>query len=245
MFRWVVAFIDRPLERFTEAAAFWTAVTGTDLSERRGERGEFATLLPAEGDSCLRLQGVLDGGGTHLDFHVEDVAGAVRKAVGSEASVVADMGEWSVLRSPAGQAFCAVPWEGDWERPRPVAGPGGAESVLDQVTIDVGPRDYEREVEFWAAVTGWELRPTGRPEFRRLRSVEGMPIQIVLQRLDEERAASAHVDLACADIEATRMWHEEHGAQAVGGIPGCTVMRDPVGGVYCLTGRDPRTGLRP
>ena len=46
MIRWVYAFIDRPKERFDQAAAFWTAVTGTTLSARRGADGEFATLLP-------------------------------------------------------------------------------------------------------------------------------------------------------------------------------------------------------
>lgn len=44
--RWTYAFADRPADRLAEARAFWTAVTGTRPSEPRGERGEFATLLP-------------------------------------------------------------------------------------------------------------------------------------------------------------------------------------------------------
>ncbi|NUO41489.1 MAG: hypothetical protein HOV82_05565, partial [Streptomyces sp.] len=61
----------------------------------------------------------------------------------------------------------------------------------------------------------------------------------------EERRASAHLDLACADIAATRARHEELGAAFVTRGVHWTVMRDPAGGVYCLTGRDPETGGLP
>ena len=53
---------------------------------------------------------------------------------------------------------------------------------------------------------------------------------------------SAHLDLACSDIDAVVAWHRELGAQRVGGGRAWAVMRDPASGVYCLTSRDPRTG---
>lgn len=59
--RRVPAFVDRPRERFAEAAAFWTAVTGTRLSPRRGDDGEFTTSLPGSGDAWVKLQAVRDG----------------------------------------------------------------------------------------------------------------------------------------------------------------------------------------
>lgn len=73
----------------------------------------------------------------------------------------------------------------------------------------------------------------------------GLPIRVLLQRLGEERPASAHLDLACADIDTTRARHEKLGAAFVGRGAGWTVMRDPADGVYCLTGRDPETGGLP
>ncbi|WP_031163326.1 VOC family protein [Streptomyces durhamensis] len=239
--RWTYAFVDRPLGRLTEARAFWTAVTGTRPSEPRGEQGEFLTLLPGDADgadACAKLQGVTGGaGGAHLDFCAEDVRGLIGAARELGADLVADHGDWAVLRSPAGQLFCAVPWHGETVRPPVVAG-----SRLDQVCLDIPPSAYAAESDFWARLTGWERHTGSRPEFQVLKPPAGLPVRILLQRLGEERPASAHLDLACADIAAVQARHEEHGAVRTGGGPHWTVMRDPAGGVYCLTGRDPVTG---
>ncbi|SEG59491.1 hypothetical protein SAMN04489712_10772 [Thermomonospora echinospora] len=245
MFRWVWAFVDRPLARLEESADFWTTVTGSSLSPRRGNAMEFATLLPVAGDAHLKLQGVHDGGGAHLDFEVEDIPEAEKTACGLGAEVVRREPGLSVLRSPAGQLFCLVPWEGADSRSPAVTGPDGASSLLDQVCVDIGPADYENEVAFWADLTGWELRSTGSSEFRRLVPDASLPVRILLQRLGEDRPASSHLDFACSDVAAVRTWHEKHGAQVIDVRTAWTVMRDPVGGIYCLTARDPRTGRRP
>ncbi|MGV4984066.1 VOC family protein [Streptomyces sp. NRAIS4] len=242
--RWTYAFIDRPAELLPEARAFWTAVTGTHASEPRGERGEFTTLLPetaAGTDACVKLQGVTEGaGGAHLDLCAEDVAELTGRARALGAEVVADHGDWAVLRSPAGQLCCAVPWQGETLRPPVVAG-----SRLDQVCLDIPPSGYAAESAFWAGLTGWERLRGSRPEFEVLKPPAGLPVRILLQRLDADRPASAHPDLACADIDAVRARHEEHGAVPVHHGPHWTVMRDPAGGIYCLTGRDPETGGLP
>jgi hypothetical protein len=78
-----------------------------------------------------------------------------------------------------------------------------------------------------------------------LRPPSGLPVRVLLQRLGDERPVSAHLDLACADIEATRARHEELGAVLVARGTHWTVLRDPAGGTYCLTGRDPETGTLP
>ena len=245
--RWTYAFVDRPADRFGRACAFWTAVTDTRLSELRGEQDEFVTLLPGDGaDACVKAQGVDSGpGGAHLDFAVDDVPDLVKSALRLGAGVAAEHDGWSVLRSPAGQSFCAVPWHGESVRPPVVRG-----SRLDQVCVDVPPSLYDAEVAFWSALLdGWESAPGSRPEFHVLKPPPGLPIRILLQRLDEERPgeglASAHLDLACADIDVTRARHEELGAAFVAQGARWTVMRDPAGGVYCLTGRDPETGGLP
>lgn len=237
--RRVPAFLDRPRERFEEAAAFWTAVTGTRLSPRRGDDGEFATLLPESGDAWVKIQAVGDGGGAHLDLEVDDVRAAAAGAEALGAAVAADHGDWVVLRSPEGRAFCLVPGEGTTRRPPVFAG-----TRLDQVCLDIAPGAYEEEVAFWAALTGWSPRRGSLPEFTVLAS-PGMPVRILLQRLGEGPGRSAHVDLACADPEAARVLHERHGAACVARGRRWIVMRDPAGGVYCLTERDPETGALP
>lgn len=119
-------------------------------------------------------------------------------------------------------------------------------SRLDQVCVDVAPSAYDAEVAFWSGLlTDWQSLPGSLPEFHVLRPPTGLPVRILLQRLGGERPATAHLDLACADIEATRAAHERLGAKTVATGRHWTVMHDPAGGTYCLTGRDPETGGLP
>ncbi|MEV0253837.1 VOC family protein [Streptomyces sp. NPDC050732] len=240
MIRWAYAFIDRPRDRFPRACAFWTAVTGTRLSELRGPAAEFATLLPhAPADACVKAQAVAGPAGAHLDLAVDDVAATTREARGLGAAAVHAEEGLEVLRSPAGQLFCVVPWSGETTRPAPVAAPGGATSRLDQVCLDVPPGAYDREVAFWAALTGWESSASALSEFHRVQPPPELPVRLLLQCLGPDGRAGAHLDLACSDPDAVRAWHESHGAVFVSRGANWLVMRDPAGGTYCLTGRDP------
>jgi hypothetical protein len=243
--RWTYAFVDRPAPEFGRACDFWTAVTATKLSDTRGDDGEFVTLLPETGDPCLKAQAVRTGGGIHLDLAVEDVPALVAAARQLGADVVAGHPGWAVLRSPGGQSFCVVPWQGESARPPVVEDPGGAAGRLDQVCLDVGPAVFDAEVAFWGGLTGWESYPGSLPEFHVVRPPAALPLRILVQRLATDGPASAHLDLACADIEATRARHERLGAAFVERGAHWTVMRDPAGGTYCLTGRDPWTGGLP
>ena len=242
LIRWIWAFIDRPLERLDQAAAFWTTVTDSQLSTRRGSDGEFVTLLPRSGHSSLKLQGVRGPGGAHLDLEVNDVPDAIDQALGLGATVVTPHPDWAVMRSPGGQLFCLTPWEGAVALPPLREHPNGTSSRPDQVCLDVAPAGYELERAFWATLTGWELHAGSRPEFDLLEPPSGLAVRILLQRLGNAEAASAHVDLACSDVEATRTWHEQCGARVVARWTRWIVMNDPTGGTYCLTARDPQTG---
>ena len=241
MFRWLWVFADRPLPRFERAAEFWCAVTDTDLSARRGADQEFATFLPRGTDACLKLQGVREGGGAHLDFDVDDVGAATRVAVEEHGArlVLRDGDGLSVLSTPGGQLFCLTQWSGETRPPHAVGHADGSVSRVDQICFDISPEAFDREIEFWSALTGWPLRQSPLPEFQRLAVPDKLPMRILLQRLDAPGPAAAHIDIACSDVERMRSWHETLGARRVAEGKSWLVMRDPADGIYCLTSRDP------
>lgn len=243
--RWVWAFLDRPAAQFDDCAEFWTAVTGTTLSAPRGEHGEFVTLLPDSGSPTVKMQAIGGDPRLHLDFDVDDVQAATDRAVALGATLVADyiltehIG-YAVLRSPHGMTFCFTPFRDAAEGLSPAfEGPEGSHSRLDQVCLDIGAHDYETEARFWTELTGWAWKPGSLPEFSRLSARPGIPIDLLLQRLGEDRPTAAHVDLACTDIEATAAWHERLGAHRRQRGENWIVMTDPSGQPYCLTGREP------
>lgn len=250
--RWLTAFIDRPAVDHQVAARFWSAVTGTTPSPARGDAGQFATLVPAGGDAHLRLQRIADGpGGCHLDVHVDDGDAAAARAVAAGATVVDRLDDVTVLRSPAGLPWCLVGHQGEHVRtaPVPLTPPaGGPRTLVDQLCIDVPAAGYEAECAFWAALTGWDHHRTGREELSYLVRPEGMPLRLLLQRLgpdDGRTVASAHLDLACDDVDAAVAAHVALGAEVVRRHPAWTAMADPSGYPYCLTSRDPDTGVLP
>jgi hypothetical protein len=251
MIRWLWAFVDRPLERFGEAAEFWCAVTGTTLSPRRGADGEFATFLPPPpADACLKLQGVHAGGGAHLDIDVDDVDAVTHAAVEEHgASVVHREGTGlSVMRTPGGTLFCITRWNGHSRRPPVIEAAFGADhprSRVDQICLDLGPgpEHFEREAAFWGGFTGWGVQASSAPEFARLAVPDELPVRVLLQRRATPGPPAAHLDIACGgEVPRIRAYHESLGARWVANGERWQVMRDPAGGLYCLTERDPDSG---
>ncbi|WP_371525849.1 VOC family protein [Streptomyces sp. NBC_01283] len=243
--QWVYAFVDRPKDWFAQAHAFWAAVTGTRLSAFRGEDEQFVTLLPDGADAILKAQAVGGPGGAHLDFAVDDVVAKAGEARALGATPVFAEEGLEVLRSPGGQLFCVVKWQGERVRPVPLAQADGTTSRLDQVCLDVPPAVFEAEKAFWPAFTGWSDRPGSRPEFHLVEPDPRLPMRILLQRLDDDGSAGAHLDFSCSDLDADRVRHERLGAETVWRGPHWIVMRDPAGGTYCLTIRNPETGGLP
>jgi predicted enzyme related to lactoylglutathione lyase len=246
MIRWTTVFIDRPADGFDATRDFWFGATASTLSPTRGEHDEFATLLPVTGDACLRLQRTLDGSaGSHIDLHVDDVRVAAAGATDLGATVVEDLDTLAVMRSPGGLSFCLVVHDGEHERPTPVGAPG-ARTLVDQVSIDVAPDRFEHECRFWADLTGWALRPGSAPEYAVLERPEGQPFRFLLQRRGEADAGEptlCHLDLACDDIPTSVAEHVALGASVVAPFRRWTVMADPAGVEYCLTCRNPDTGV--
>ena len=260
--RWVDVFLDRPRALVDEAARFWCAVTGSTVSPWRVGH-TFATLEPADGDAWLRLQAVDDlgpRGGVHLDLEVDDLLVEADRLRRLGATDVLEGEGLVVLRSPAGLRFCLTPYAATHPRRRtpPVGDPA---TRLDQVTLDLPATVVAMETAFWEQATGWELLGGSLPQFRVLRppgwgtaadadphdAAAVVPVRFLVQQLgDDIGAAGLHVDLACADRVATTAQHEALGASVVVRRDRWTVLRDPAGGTYCLTDRDPVTGtLRP
>jgi hypothetical protein len=248
-FRWLTIFLDFPADAFAPGVAFWQAVTGSGLSAHRGATGEFATLLPPDGDAYLRVQRLAAGeGGCHLDLHVdtdtEPLAEAAERARSLGARLLHTEDGLIIAASPAGFTFCLVAWHGEHivPSPLPTAPPGDAgASRVDTVCIDIQPAEFERECAFWAALTGRQTRPAPVPGFAFLRMPPGMPVRIILQRLEDaapEQRARAHVDFGAPD-PATVGAHVALGARVATEQEHWTVLTDPAGREYCLVHRPP------
>lgn len=241
---WVTAFIDVAPEHLVPSLAFWSRVTASEPSSRRGDNAEFVTLVPPHGDPYLRVQQTADGSsGVHLDLHVPSIPDARRHAESAGAVLVADRG-YAVMASPAGFTFCLVADEGEGTVPDAVPTP--APHRVDQVSIDIPGARFDEEIHFWRALTGWERQPSAMTEFAPFLRPAGIPIRLLLQRLgndDSGEHARAHLDLACGNaIAAVAQQHLGHGARHVRTETYWTTLKDPTGFEYCLTRRNPVHG---
>jgi Glyoxalase-like domain len=238
---WVTTFLDFTPGGLERGIEFWRGVTGYDVSARRGTDDEFATLVPPDGDSYLKVQGLTEGPGrVHLDLHVATPAHAAEAALELGGHVLVRHEEgYVVVRSPGGLVFCFVAHAGA-HRPAPATWPSGR-SQVDQVCLDIPPSAYDVEVEFWRALTGWELDPDVDREFARLDVPDDQPLRWLIQRLDDEAdEVSAHLDLSADDRDAEVARHVALGATQGPRHDWWTVLTDPVGTTYCVTRRKPR-----
>lgn len=239
---WISAFIDVPAADFDRSVEFWSAVTGYAASPARGENDEFLTLLPPQGEDYLRMQRLGSGAARiHLDLHVEDPRAAAERAVALGARVVhsSDHG-YLVLASPAGLVFCLVT-QVNREVP-PSARWSTGRSHVAQVALDVSAASASDEFAFWQRLTGFTEIRHESPEFRGLAGA-GMAVELLLQRLDEPRAAGMHLDLASEDRPAEVERHRALGARLDPDGPSdrsFTVLIDPAGLRYCVTDEPPR-----
>jgi hypothetical protein len=236
------AFLDLPEEGFDEAVRFWCTVLDSTLTAPRGDRGQFATLVPRAGHAWVKVQRLGEGPRVHVDL---DMAGRLADARDEVlllgGSVVLELDDVVVCRSPGGLAFCLTqdsPAGSAREQVRE-----GVTALLDQVCLDIPRSRYAAEVAFWSALTGWERHDDEPDEFERLRWDRALPLRVLLQRLDDEDGpVRAHVDLASVDLAAEVLRHTRAGATVVGPGRGWTVLDAPGGLRYCVTARYPGDG---
>jgi hypothetical protein len=236
MTSWIQIFLDTPADRFEDAVEFWAAVTGWTPSERRGEEGQFLTLVPAAGSSYVKMQAVDGPARVHLDLDSADRPATVERARSLGATTAWTYHDVEVMRSPGGFVFCQTLLDGE-----PALVRDGS-TILDQVCLDIPTDLWDAEAGFWRDLTGRHLQPGGLPEFARLVAPERP--RILLQRLDAPGGVvRAHADLASADRGADTRRHVALGARVVAVRDHWTVLTAPGGQVYCLTDRDPATGI--
>jgi hypothetical protein len=136
---------------------------------------------------------------------------------------------------------------GEDERATPAGAPGGR-TLVDQVSIDIAPDRFDEERRFSADLTGWTPRPRAEPEYAVATRADGQPFRLLLQRpgaADAGFPATCHLDLACDDIDTSVDEHTEIGARVVARFRRWSVMADPAGVEYCLSGRYPDARVCP
>lgn len=242
---WITLFLDTPVANWEPALEFWATVTGCAVSPARGENDQFVTLLPARGDSWVRLQAVAGPDpGMHLDLDSTDRLAAVEQSRRLGARDAWTYHDVAVMRSPGGFLFCHTLTD-QTELPR--MDRDSLDVVADQICLDIPARSWEVEVDFWHRLTGRTLERGRRLEFAFLGDPDPAgPPRILLQRLDDDAArVTAHLDLAVRDRRHQVRSHERLGARRVEDYERWTVMHAPSGHTYCLTDRDPSTGRVP
>lgn len=240
---WTTALLDLPAATAPAAERFWCAFTGSTLSGRRGDRQQFATLLPEAGDPHLRMQRLDDGPRVHLDLHVPDAGSAAARVEQLGARVRQLEDGLVLLWSPAGIVGCLVSGAQESVRTLPVPLPGGGALLVDQLCLDVPTSAWDAEREFWPALTGWEI--VGDPDLQLvpLRRPRDQPLRLLLQRVDTG-GPGAHLDLAVAPHRAQAVEHAVSlGARVVRRHERWTVLQDPAGLAFCLTDRTPSDGF--
>ncbi len=241
---WIYLCLDIPRASWESSVRFWSAATGWDASSPWGDREQFVTLQPADGDAWLIMQAIPeDVARVHPDLAGYGRATDLARTLAAGAVPAWTWGEVEVVRSPGGLLHCSVtgPDTGELRAAR-----AGCRQLLDQICIDIPHSRWESEVEYWWEVTGREMALGSRPEFITLADPDpARGLRVLLQRLDsDDGEVAAHPDFAVADREAETARHVRLGAEVDQVLEGWTVLRAPDGLVYCLTDRDPATGHR-
>lgn len=238
---WIHAFIDVPPARVETAGEFWSAVTDWPIGEPWQGHPEFCSLLPAGGTRYLHLQTISGAPRVHLDLEGDPERDPARlEALGATREHRGD--GWQVMTSPAGLPFCVCGESSTPTRPSAAYWPEGHRSRLVQLCIDVPAEQYDDELVFWRAATGWTDEPDNAPEFHRLVHHPQSPLQLLIQRLgddDPARRARAHLDLGTDDMPAEVARLETLGAEVLRPGDGFIALRDTVGMPFCVTRNHP------
>ena len=106
-------------------------------------------------------------------------------------------------------------------------------SRLSTIVIDVPPADHDRELAFWSAALGQQLRQGDHyPEYHGA-ALRGQEIGLLIQRLGHG-PGRVHLDIHTDDVAAEVARLEDLGAERVQLVDSWWIMRDPAGLLFCV-----------
>lgn len=237
--RWINLVLDVPAHAMPGALEAWQRITGCTASAPLDDPARTRTMLPAAGASWLKVRTLSgDVPRVHMELLVDDVEQATRDALALGATVHERGDDAVVLRDPTGLRFALAPrhTDGDGVQVRDV------DSLVDQICLDVPSNQFTDSVRFWSAFTGWPEAPGHYAEFTALQRPDDIPVRIAFQRVGMGEA-TGHPDVAARRGLLTRREHEAIGAVVDQVRERWTVMVGPSGMRYCITERNPVTGL--
>lgn len=237
--RWINLVLDVPAHAMPGALEAWQRITGCTASEPLDDPAQTRIMVPAAGASWLKVRTLAgDVPRVHMELLVDDVEQAVDEALALGATRHEQGDGAVVLRCPSGVRFAVAPWRAgaDTTMVRDV------DSLVDQICLDVPSKQFADSVRFWSSFTGWPEAPGHYAQFTALRRPDDIPVRIAFQRVGMGEA-SGHPDVAARRPLQTRRDHEAMGAVVDEVRERWTIMVGPSGMRYCITERDPRTGL--
>jgi Glyoxalase-like domain len=238
---WMHAVIDVPAPQVAGAASFWGGVLGWRVGPPWRGHPELRSFEPSAGSPYVHLQEVDGPPRVHLDLETDDVPGTVERAVARGAVEVARHDRWHTLRSPGGLPFCLLA-ASEHTLPEPLTWPDGHRSRMVQVSIDSPAALHEAEVAFWHGLLPGRWAESDSDEFAGRAHEDGSPLQLLLQRLEEQDGVvRAHLDHASDDRAAEVRRLLDLGAEDVGAGRGWHVLRDPSGMAFCVTDNSPES----
>ena len=106
-------------------------------------------------------------------------------------------------------------------------------SRLNKIVIDVPAAEHDREVAFWGAALGQQLRQGEHfPEYHGA-ALHGLDFGLLIQRLGEG-PARVHLDIHTDDLAAEVARLEALGAERVEFVHAWWILRDPAGLLFCV-----------
>lgn len=235
----VHAVLDVPAAAHARAAVFWERTLGWRLGTPWAGHPELQSFTPPDGPAYVHLQSIDGPPRVHVDLEVREAGATVDLAVGLGADQVAEHDEWVTLRSPGGLPFCVLGGSTSGI-PAPVTWPDGHRSRLVQVCVDAPASRVDAEVAFWRGLLPGAWSGSDSPEFVGKWHVDGSPLQLLFQRLDEHDGdVRAHLDTGSDDLPAEVRRLVDLGARDVRPGDGWHVLTDPAGATFCVTENSP------
>jgi hypothetical protein len=106
-------------------------------------------------------------------------------------------------------------------------------SRLYKIVIDVPPAEHHREVAFWSAAVGQQLKQGEQfPEYHGV-ALHGQEFGLLIQRLGDG-PARVHLDIHTDDLAAEVARLEALGAERVEFVHSWWILRDPAGLLFCV-----------